>query len=154
MASKSEKNVSSLIYAGIAALILVVQVPEEATAFMVSVNNAGSTTLHEITISPGDAFSVDLNVTTNEALIDIGGRFEASASNVFDITGGIYHSPWDALTNPIPVGGLDPASDYLRGSPGFGNSVGPGDWKFATLNLLLDQSTSLGTYTLNVTDVR
>jgi hypothetical protein len=122
--------------------------------FTVSVNNTGSTTLHQITLSPGDAFSVDLNVTTDEALLDIGARFEASASGVFDITGGLYHSPWDVATIAIPVGDVDPLSGFLAGSPGFGNTAGLGASKLATLDLLVDSSFSLGTHTINVRDVR
>jgi hypothetical protein len=133
---------------------LMTNVARAVPNFTVSVNNTGSTTLHEITLSPGDAFSVDLNVTTNEALYDISMYLRANTNDVFDITDGSYHSPWDVSTNPIPVGGLDPQSSHvLLGSPGGFNQVGPGNSKFATLDLLTDSSASLGEYTINVTQV-
>ena len=122
----------------------------------VSVNNVGSIFFHEITVLPGEGFSVDVNVNTDQEFWSLSAWLEASVSNVFYITGGLYHAPWNVVTSPIPLGGVDPdyrSSGRLSGTPGVSNIVGPGYYSFATLDLAVDASSPVGTYTLNTNPI-
>ncbi len=40
-----------------------------AGSVVVSLNNPGSTTLHEITVEPGDTFIVDINVASSTSML-------------------------------------------------------------------------------------
>ena len=134
-------------------ILLLMAGTANASFFMVSVNNPSNTNLHEITVSPGDVFEIELNVTTTQDLIDIQTFLNASENNVFAISDGYYFSPWDTQSLPIPTGDLAPSSDWLYGSPGVDNVVVPGSWPFVTLDLTVAPSAPLGTYTLNVSPV-
>src|SRR5262245_13750207 len=77
----------------------------EPSAYMLSVNNYGSTTLHEISIYAGHAFTVYINLNVPGQIFTAGARLHSSASNVFDVTGGLYFSPWTLPFGSIAPGG-------------------------------------------------
>jgi len=122
-----------------------------AATFMASVNNQGSTTLHEITVYPGEEFSVDINISPDAGIGVVSMRLQASASNILDVTDGWYHSPWEGS---IPTGGVDPASDPFGASVPIGPPPDSGSpTTLATLNLRIDNPAPPGVHTLNLSDI-
>lgn len=78
---------------------------------IVSLNNPGSTTQHEIEIGPGETFSLDINLITDVSTGWVRTAVQASASGVLDVLGVIDHSPWTSQgTSYSMEGGVDPTS--------------------------------------------
>jgi len=122
-------------------------------SLVASVNNEGSTTLHEIAIYPGETFSLDINISVDSSIISAGMELLASASDIVDIIDGYFHSPWDTNVWPIPLGGVDPVSSPLAAIVPWGSSFGPGSCTLASLDLAVDADALPGTYALNVDNV-
>jgi hypothetical protein len=124
--------------------------PEVTVAVpIVSLNNPGSTTLHEVQVAPGGTFDADLNLNTDVALHDILFlRFQASASNVFDVAMVTINPPW--VGGSGMVGDVDPISNIFgAGLPFY---FGPGMTKLAGIQFFVDPAASPGSYTIDIRD--
>lgn len=117
----------------------------------VSVNNVRSFDDHAITLNPGDAFSIDINVYTASEVFNIyGARLSASASDVLSVTDGFIHFPWTDYNGTLPLGELNPLSDPFGVVLPFPEYFGPGESTLATLGLLVDSNAIPDVYTLNI----
>ena len=123
-------------------------------SLVASVNNEGSTTLHEIAIYPGETFSLDINISVDSSIISAGMELLASASDIVDIIDGCFHSPWDTDVWPIPVGGVDRVSGPLAAILPSGSWFEPGSCTLASLALRVGTDALPGIYTLNVDNVQ
>lgn len=119
---------------------------------IVSLNNPGSTSLHEIGVEPGDAYDVDLNLTTPESLYLITLAFEASTSNVFEILQVTDTLPWSSAGSPSIVGTLSPQSGTFGTGYPSPDYFGPGMANLAAMRLQVAPETPTGTYTLEIVD--
>ncbi|MBI4580259.1 MAG: hypothetical protein HY718_11190 [Planctomycetes bacterium] len=126
-----------------------------AGAVVVSLNNPGSTTLHEVEVVPGGTFSVDVNVTVDQ-VSGVGWlqfALRASTSGVFDVSDLTANAPWIRYGTGI-VGGMDDTSSYggllyLGDPPRFG----PGSATVASVRIAVDPVSSLGTYTIDAVGI-
>jgi hypothetical protein len=123
--------------------------------FTVSLNNEGSTTLHEVTIAPGGTFSTDVNLAIDSPSWALGMYLQASSSHIFTAAGFTYLPPfngsgWYALA---PAGALDPAIGFGVQAPEPGD-LGPGDFTLGTALISVNPLAPAGAYTLNLSDIR
>jgi hypothetical protein len=118
---------------------------------VLSLNNPGSTTLHEISVAPGQAFGVDVVLNTDRALFCVQGHINASVSGVFDVTQNAPASPW--LVADAGTGGLDPQSTQAGWVLPYPDYYGPGLTTLGNLQVLVDSAAATGTYSLNVVDI-
>lgn len=116
---------------------------------IVSLNNPGSTTLHEVWVQPGETFSIDVNLDTDISLFTVGLRIGASASNVFDVLQATVRPPWNQAGNYI-VGGVDPVSGSYAVILSPPNLFGPGVSTLATLQVAVDASAPETDYRLGI----
>ncbi len=124
-----------------------------AGAVLVSLNNPGSTTQHEVTVEPGDTFTVDINVETDFNVGLVLAAATASSVGVFDVLEVTDNPPWTSQgTVSSMVGALDPVSGVsvfrYRGSPWSGVIT------MASIQIAVDAETAIGTYGLDTVDVR
>ena len=120
----------------------------------VSVNNKGSFSQHDITVRPGDTFSIDITVSTTEQLFDMYDmKVLAGGAGVFTITGGTVRTPW---TDPgvLPVGEPNPQSASFAVLLPDPDVFGPGESTLVTLDLAVSGDASPGTLTLSVIDAK
>lgn len=116
---------------------------------VVSLNNPGSTTLHEVTVAPGGTFSIDLNLNADMQLNNIMMlTVQANASNVFDVVQVSPNPPWTGNNNMI--GGVDPVSNRFDTFLPAPLKFGPGITTLASIKLSVDEITFPGLYTLDV----
>ena len=136
----------------IVAGLMVIWPAVSAGSMIISLNNVGSTSSHEIEVAPGTMFNIDMNVNIDEDE-HYGIRFNilASQANVFDIEQVTAYDPNIVVSNSI-VGGIDPKSDYLRMRLTYPLYFDLGLSTVAMLSLEVDPSAQRGTYTLDVVD--
>ncbi len=118
-------------------------------AVMVSLNNPGSTSLHEISVAPGETFDVDVNLNTSMQVVGVACQVRASTSGIFDLLQNAAELPWYPGGQ---VGGLDPAKPvgwYLPEPDVFA----PGATTLARLQVSVDPSAASGDYHLNLVDI-
>lgn len=116
---------------------------------IVSLNNPGSTTLHEITVEPGDAFAVNMSLNTDSILNAVRLQIESNASDVFDVTEITPVAPWSISENNM-VGGLDPETGSATVAFPDLNGFGPGVSTLATIQFSVDPLALQQTYTIDV----
>jgi hypothetical protein len=124
-------------------------------ATSVSLNNHGSNTLHEITVSPGGSFLTDLNLADDDGFWKLSMQLQASASNVFSVTGFTYNAAFTEsgwYTEP-PTGSIDPATDIFGIMAPSNFSVGPGNLTIGTASLSVNALAPAGTYVLNTANI-
>jgi len=105
-------------------------------------NNAGSMTEHNVTVVPGETFSVDINVHNSSpifCLLDL--RLQASAGGVLAVVGG-----------DIDGGDVDPLSKPFEWSLPFPQMLPAGDWTLGTVQILVDGQAAPGVYALSAVD--
>ena len=121
----------------------------------VSPNNQGSTTLHEITVSPGGTFSTDINFAGNMGYWNLSMYLQASASGVLSVSGFTFHAPFNESEwyTGVPSGGIDPVTSRFGIAAPPNLSVGPGNLTIGTGVIGVNPLASPGTYTLNVADI-
>ncbi len=123
---------------------------------IVSLNNPGSTTLHEVWVEPGGRFDVDINLNA----VDLpAGRsvgwvslvVQANASEVFDALQVTDVDPWSSQgTVTSIVGGIDPIS----GRSAFtGSTVETGLSRVASVQFAVAPGSLLGAYGIDATGV-
>jgi hypothetical protein len=125
---------------------------QAGAAVIVSLNNPGSATLHEITVTPGETFSVDLNLDTDVYLWWVHTAIGADVSGVFDLVQMIDSPPWSSEASPPALGGLDPVTDPFTTRMPYPDSFGPGTAALASAYLSVEPAADTGTYTLQVVD--
>ena len=133
-------------------VFLVFTIPVDCLAgVIVSVNNSGSFDDHVISASPGDTFSIDINVSTTDEIFEVHGmRLVASAPDVLAITGGSCRDQWIS-PGLLPLGNLDPDSTpFGLTLPIPMQYFGPGESTFATLDIQVDAGAPTDLFTLNV----
>jgi hypothetical protein len=123
-----------------------------AGSVVVSLNNPGSTTLHEITVEPGDTFTVDINVEYHAYVGWVCAAATASSVGVFDVVEVTDNPPWTSQgTFSSMVGPLDPTSGVSafsrRGSPWSGVIT------MASIQIAVDAEAAIGTYGLNTAHI-
>jgi hypothetical protein len=128
------------------ALLLTAAAPASASV-MVSLNNPGSTTLHEIEVTPGSTFNVDVNLDTSRIVRSIWVEAMASASHTFEIIGAAAQSPW--LLSGTGAGSLDPVSGDFFWGLAYPDRFGPGTCTLGTLEFAV-APTAQGAYTLDL----
>jgi len=124
-----------------------------AGSVVVSLNNPGSTTLHAITVEPGDTFIVDINVERDYNVEWVRVAATASSVGVFDIVEVTDNPPWTSQgTVSSMVGALDPTSGFSV----FTHPRSPwcGVIAMASIQIAVDAETAIGTYGLDTVDVR
>jgi hypothetical protein len=125
--------------------------PSVSTAtVLVSLNNPGSTTLHEISVVPGGTFDVDVNLDTSWQVVGVGCQVRASASGVFDILQNTAKTPW---LGGGGVGGLDPTSPDMGWGLPDPDVFPPGAAALASLQIAVDPSAATGTYHLDPVNI-
>jgi hypothetical protein len=137
------KALASLILAF--ALLLTAAAPASA-GVIVSLNNPGSTTLHEIEVTPGSTFSVDVNIETTTILHQLICYARASESDVLEIISLTDLSPWLVSGGASP---LNPVSEMMAWGVSPPNHFGPGACSVGTIKVAV-APTAQGTYTLDV----
>ncbi len=117
---------------------------------VVSLNNPGSTTRHEITLAPGETFDIDVNLSTDMQTAGADCAIQANASGIFDILENTARAPWSSGGS---LGGLDPVS--ARVGWGFPEPLyfGPGATTLANLRIGVDSAAPTGTYVLNARNI-
>jgi hypothetical protein len=121
-------------------------------SLIVSLNNPGSTTLHEVEVAPGSTFDVDITAAPITNMVWLAFEISASAEGLLTLTGATLHDPWDESRSVVPLGPLAPTSETfvlnvssLRPQPVYSPLI--------TLNLDIASDVQPGTYALNVMDV-
>jgi hypothetical protein len=125
---------------------------QAGAAVIVSLNNPGSTTLHEITVTPGETFSIDLNLDTDIHLWWVGTAIGADVSGVFDLVQMIDSPPWSGAATSSAPGGLDPVTDPFETSMPYPESFSTRTAVLATAHLSVEPAADTGSYTLQVVD--
>lgn len=135
---------------------------------------SGSTTMTSLTVSPGDAFSLDTYIQFN-GYTAVGLSYWLEAENALaphiTLTSESYFQNWVGVqpgTNSTFTGTTGADSGYMREGRDLGSNSsanldgngkfvswkdprGSGTWQVSTLNFLLDASIAPGTYTLQLT---
>lgn len=138
----------------VASLVWMAAAPAmSAGAVVVSLNNPGSTTLHEVVIEPGRSFAVGLNLDTDCELFWIRAAIQANVSNVFAVEEIVDKSPWSSLAYPSVTGSIDPVTDPFTATLPFPDFFGPGSTGVATVLLTVDSTAPIASYTLQLVDV-
>lgn len=141
------------IKALIASVFLLVAWPSGALGnVIVSLNNPGSTTLHEIEVERGETFSVDVNIDPSPDMVGIRFKLGASTENVLTLTDGTFYDPFDMTSSVIPFGPLVPMSEELSASVSTFDPQ-PVSSPLGTLSLTVDTNAMLAAYTLNLADI-
>lgn len=117
---------------------------------LISLNNEGSTTLHEIEVVPGGTFSMDVNLEMDQAIYGVFFRVLVSDGAVFEVLDVASHEPW-GISDASIVGPIDPMSGRLQSLASVW-SVGPGSSTLATLSVGVQSGAAQGTYALDVVD--
>lgn len=120
---------------------------------VVSLNNEGSTTQHEITVNPGDIFNVDLGFTGDEQVASLLMQIRASVDEVLTLSGGTAESSWVAAPE-TPHAGLDPVSGAFGFYLASGSAVGPGSYRVALLQMGVRPSAVPGVYSLSLDSIQ
>lgn len=116
---------------------------------IVNVNNAGSTTLHEVSVLPGDQFEVDVSYGTDDGGGLITMYFRANMPGILEVLEGAWREPW---TGSIPLGGIDPLSAPFGGAvPLQAVPTGP---TLAMFSIGVDTTAAPGDYLLNTDGIR
>jgi hypothetical protein len=126
-----------------------------AGSVIVSLNNPGSTTLHEVWVTPGGTFDVDLNLASDQVVGWVSFSAEASESNVFDITQLTDNAPWSSQGTELSIlGSLDPtAGPCATRYATIPYRFGPGSTTLCTIQVTVDSGSTLGTYGIDTADV-
>lgn len=114
-------------------------------AVVLSFNNSGSTTLHEISVEPGDAFTVDVMLSTESQMFFVECNASASESGIFHIDQNAAMLPWLSQG----TGGLEPELSNMSWGLPFPDYFGPGTTMLGTLQLTVGPTAAFGTYTLS-----
>lgn len=126
-----------------------------AASVIVSLNNPGSTTLHEIWVEPGAAFGIDVNLATGEEVGWLQLALQASTSEVFDLLDTNINDPWRVYAGADMVGGIDGRSAngsfrFFGDPPRFG----PGVSTVARVQISVDLLAPVDAYLIDVTSIR
>jgi hypothetical protein len=121
-------------------------------AFVVDLNNSGTTTLHEISVTPGQSFDVDVNVSVDPQAFDVQFKLAASSSKSFGVEAVQPVSPWTTASNQA-IGLLEPESGAYRTLLPDPLYFGPGLTKVATVTFRVDADCTLGEYAIVPTDI-
>ena len=120
---------------------------------VVSLNNPGSTTLHEVQVAPGGTFTVDVNIETAANLLyAVDFLAQASASDVFQITNRTNQAPWTQGDGGI--GALNPTSARAYWDLPYPDYFGPGASTLGTLEFAVAASAQQVTYTIIASSIR
>jgi hypothetical protein len=118
---------------------------------VVSLNNPGSTTLHEVTVAPGGTFSLDINVNaTGIQITSIWGGVQASHIGVFSVLQVSDSAPWNSTGSGL-VGALNPSRTFYSHLP-FPLEFGPGSTTPASVVIEVASAAPRGDYSIAVVD--
>lgn len=123
-----------------------------AGAVVVSLNNPGSTTMHEVEVKPGDEFNVDINIEPTTAMVWLRFTLTASSSSLLTLSDGTFYGPFDMARSPIPVGPLTPHSDELGAAVSTFEAQQVSS-PLGSLSFVVDAQTQPGEYTVNLASV-
>jgi hypothetical protein len=114
-----------------------------------SLNNPGSTTLHEIEVEPGDTFQVDQNLSfSDESCFWVSLVIHASQPGLFTSVARTLRVPWTLGSDGI--GPLDPDSSTMSSSLPFPDYFGPGQTTIAAVEIAVDPAAAPDMYSISV----
>lgn len=121
----------------------------------VSINNPGSTALHEVSVDRGGTFVADVNVNSGSAIFsELALRLLASQPGVFQVTSGAMYAPFSGWTYAVmPTGGLDPQSNIFGGMTNTGPAFGPASATLLTMNVAVACSAAIGDYGMSFSSI-
>ena len=123
-------------------------------AVIVSLNNPGSTTLHEVEVTPGATFSLDLNLDAGSPVSVVDLSLGTSSVGILNVVQVTANSPWHITQNNM-IGRVDPQSGNLRTAYGFDSlPFGPGTSKLDSIEISVDPLATEGSYTIDLVAAR
>lgn len=122
-----------------------------SASVIVSLNNPGSMTLHEIEVAPGNTFCVDVNFDVSTSAYMVWFALQASESGIFEVAAVSDTLPWSTVEPSQMLGVLQPESGIWRTNRSGPAIYGePGVTSAGMIQVALGQLAPPGDYTISI----